>query len=184
MSNLNPEAPSITPANHTQDAQTIVDALRVMRQTIPHFVIPPSSKAPGRLTTVASLPPEFIEISAMAVRNSLALVRGGATEPAAIRDLMTFGDAYVAVPDELEALAQFIRYSIAAAKHKAGLEALTIYSLAKRLAKRPENADLVPLVADLRRALGARFKRKAADPETPTTPAPTTPPPVTPVPKT
>ena len=178
MSNQNavPVSAAI-PADHIHDAQTIVDALRVMRQTIPHFVIPASSKAPGQLSTVASLPPEFIEISAMAVRNSLALVRGGSTDPATVRDLMNFGDAYVAVPDELEALAQFIRYSIAAAKHKAGLEALTIYSLAKRLAKRPENADLAPLVADMRRALGTRFKRKAAPEIT------TTPPPVTPVPK-
>jgi hypothetical protein len=35
--------------------------------------------------------------------------------------------------------------------------------------RRPENADLVPIVADMRRALGTRFKRKVA-PDTPTAP--------------
>ena len=49
-----------------------------------------------------------------------------------------------------------------------------IYELAKRLSKRPETADLAPYVADMRRALAPRFRKKPANPATP--------PPVTPEP--
>jgi len=69
---------------------------------------------------------------------------------------------------------------------KAGTEALTTYSLAQRLAKRPETAGLAPHVEDMRIALG-NFGRKpkakskpAPTPANPgTSPAPTQPSPVT-----
>lgn len=63
--------------------------------------------------------------------------------------------------DELEAMAQFVRFSVTAARHQAGLEALTTYALAQRLAKRPEGAHLAPYVADMRRALGRMRKLSA-----------------------
>jgi hypothetical protein len=46
-------------------------------------------------------------------------------------------------------------------ENNAGSEALTTYALAQRLAKRPETADLVPHVDDMRRALGISRKVKA-----------------------
>jgi hypothetical protein len=130
------------------------------------------------------VPPEFVELTAVAVTNSQALVRGGGADPAQTRDHMNKGDAYLPLADELEALALFIRHSSTTAKNKAGSDALTTYELAKRLAKRPEHADLAPHVADMRRALnrGRKTKSQAAPPPTPdptqppATPSPTTPP--------
>jgi hypothetical protein len=63
------------------------------------------------------------------------------------------------VADELDALSQFVRFSVNAARNEAGSEALTVYSLAQRLAKRRENAGLAPYVADMRRALGRTRKQ-------------------------
>jgi hypothetical protein len=152
-----------TPASSYSDgAQAFVDQLRRMRETIPHFAIPTLKSGRQTLSSVASLPAAFVELTAVARTNSAALVRGEGTTPAETRDLMAYGDAYNPVADELEAMAQFIRYSIAAAKAKAGVEALTTYSLARRLARRPEHADLAPHVADMRRALGNRGKRSKA----------------------
>jgi hypothetical protein len=138
-----------------------------MRQRIPNFVIPASSIAIRRLVVVASLPPAFIELAAVAVTNSATLVRGSGTDPAQIRNLMSFAEAYAPLADELEALAHFIRHSVTVARNNAGNDALTTYALAQRLAKRPETADLAPLVRDMRSALGTRFRNAKAKPAPP-----------------
>ena len=169
---------------HSDAAQARVLEVRAMRQQIPNFVIPTSKGERRKLAPAASVPADFVERISVAVENSPALVRGGATDPGAARDLMSFAEAYAPLADELEALAAFIRHSVTAARNKAGSEALTTYALARRLAKRPEHADLAPHVEDMRRILGPRGpKAKARQKPAPTTPAPTTPAPVTPAPK-
>jgi hypothetical protein len=104
------------------------------------------------------VPREFVELATMAVANQSELVRGASAPPAVVRDLMSYADAYSPVADELEALAQFVRHSVIAARNQAGHEALTTYALAQRLAKRPEHVVLAPYVADMRRALGRTRK--------------------------
>jgi hypothetical protein len=133
-----------------------------MRQRIPNFVIPESKNAGRRIATVASIPREFVELAAVAVKNSATLVRGSGADPAQLRDLMSFSEAYAPLADELEALAHFIRHSVKLARSKAASDALTTFALAQRLAKRPETADLAPYVIDMRNALGARFRRPKA----------------------
>jgi hypothetical protein len=142
-----------------------------MRQRIPNFVIPESKGALRRLVVAASVPQEFIELAAVAVKNSAMLVRASGTDPAQIRDFMSFAEAYAPVADELEALAHFIRHSVKLARNKAGSDALTTYALAQRLARRPETADLAPHVNDMRNALGPRFRRAKAK-QVPQAPAP------------
>ncbi|HEX6083081.1 MAG TPA: hypothetical protein VF266_01055 [Thermoanaerobaculia bacterium] len=144
--------------NHTEAAQLRVEELRKWREQIPRFAIPETSDATQRLSQAASVSPEFIELTNIAVANQTALVRADGTPPAEIRDLVAYADAYVPLADELEALAQFIRYSTTAARNVAGTEALTTYSLAQRLAKQRRYAHLKPHVADMRRALGKQRK--------------------------
>jgi hypothetical protein len=170
--------PTNTPVlvSHIETAQACVETLRALRLTIPNFIVP-TRKGDGRsLAAGASVPPELIELVLVTVRNCAALVHGGALDPAESRDLMSYAAAFAPVADEMEALTYFLRHSIASAKHKVGIDALTTYALAQRLAKRPETADLAPAVADMRRILASR--RKSAKP---TTPDPV--PPVTPAPK-
>ena len=133
--------------------------LRLMRDQIPRFVIPATSKEAVRLNNAASVPPQFIELTAVAVAGQKALVRGEGATPVQMRDLMRYAEAYSPMADELEAFAQFVRFSVKTALNAAGSEALTTYSLAQRLAKRRENAGLVPHVADMRRALGRTRKQ-------------------------
>ena len=168
--------------SHTATAQARIEEIRAMRQKIPNFTIPESKRAKQQIITVASLPPAFIERSAVAITNSASLVRAGATDPERIRDLMSYADAYDALADELEAMASFVRHSVATARNEAGREALTTYALAQRLAKLPATADLAPHVADMRDALGKRARKTKAQPApSPTAPSPA-PPPVTPQP--
>jgi hypothetical protein len=155
-----------------------------MRQRVPNFVFPDSPNAKTRLISAGSVPRQFIELSAVAVKNSVHLVRGGGASPDQLRDMTSYADAYDPVADELEALASFIRHSVATARNKAGSDALTTYALVRRLAKRPETADLAPVVEDMRNALGNRGRRAkskpAPTPVPPAKPAPTEPSPVTP----
>ena len=178
MSTQNDIPATPSPVSYTDAAQVLVEQTRAMRQQIPNFVVPTSPKGTQRLVSSASVPPEFVELSAVAVKNNLPLVRGGDADPAQTRDLMSFAEAYGPLADELEALAQLIRHSIIAAKSRAGGQALTTYALAKALAKRPETADLAPHVADMRRALGRTRKAKSQPAPTPA-PVPTEPTPVT-----
>jgi hypothetical protein len=143
---------------HAETAQECVNEIRRLRERIPRLLIPISSKETALLQSAASVPPEFVELTAVAVTNENALVRGDAATPAEVRDLMGYADAYDPLADELEALAQFVRHSTTAARNKAGSEALTTYALAQRLAKRPEHAGLAAYVADMRRALGRARK--------------------------
>jgi hypothetical protein len=162
----------VTPVQspYTATAQARVEEIRAMRERIPNFVIPASSGASRRLNSAASVPEQFVELAAVAVKNSEALVRGGGVDPAQIRDLMSYAEAYAPVADELEALAHFIRHSVMTARNKAGSDALTTYALAQRLAKRPETADLAPHVDDMRNALGNRFRKAKARPVPPAPP--------------
>jgi hypothetical protein len=152
--NENGVSREVVPNVHAEAAQERVNELMRMREVIPRFVIPASTKDTARLRNAASVSPEFVELTTMAVANRKALVRGDAATPAEIRDLMSYADAYSPFADELEALAQFVRHSVTAARNRAGLEALTTYALAQRLAKQPEHAGLATTVTDMRRALG------------------------------
>jgi hypothetical protein len=175
------EVPVTTPASsHKAAAAAIIDEVRGLKDRIPHFVIPESTAVRQRLARAASVPPEFIDLAAMATRNNEDLARGGNSVPDE-EDLRSYAEAYSPLADELEAKALFVRHSVRVAKNQAGSNALMTYAMAQRLAKRPETASLAPHVQDMRRALAIpRRKAKAKQPPVPATPgsspAPATPP--------
>ena len=143
-------------------AQARLQELRTTREQIPRLVIPQSSKDRARLVSAANVPPEFVELTVVAVANHKSLVREEGATPAEMRDLVSYADAFGPYADELEAFAQFVRYSVDAARHAVGSEALAIYAIAQRLAKLPKTAALAPHVADMKRALG-RGRKKSAE---------------------
>ena len=161
---------TVTPNPYFEMAQARIAAVRSWRQEIPRFTVPEDADATRRLASAASVSPEFLELSNVAVSTEPPLVRGEAPTPAEVRDLVAFADALDPLADELEAMAQFIRHSTTAARNQAGTESLITYELIKRLAKLPKYAHLRPLAADMRRALGKMKKltegeaaKKAAD---------------------
>ena len=156
---------------YREGAQTLIAQIRAFRQQIPKLQIPEPGQTRRNLVSAASVPPEFIELISVTLRNSESLGRHGA-DPDQSTDLMSYAEAYSPVADELKSLAHFVRHSVTAAKNKAGSDALTTYALAQRLARRPETADLAPHVADMRRLLKRTRKAKAEPPAG--TPAPTT----------
>jgi hypothetical protein len=177
--NVVPATPS--PVSYTDAAQALVQQARDMRQQIPNLVFPLKGQG-KRLSAVAGVPPEFVELTAVAVTNSAPLGSAGGTNPARARDLMSYAEAFGPLADELEALAFFVRHSVTAARNEVGSDALTTYAMAKALAKRPATADLAPHVDDMSRALGRRRKAKSSKSQpapVPATPVPAEPSPVT-----
>jgi hypothetical protein len=145
---------------HTEAAQQRLQELRTTRELIPYFSAPQSVQELRRISNVASVPPEFVELTAVAVSNEKPLERPEGLTPAEIRDLMRYAEAYGPYADELEAFAQLVRYSVNAARYAAGSEALAVYAIAQRLVKLPKTARLAPTVADMRRTLGRTRKAK------------------------
>ncbi|HEX7151313.1 MAG TPA: hypothetical protein VF618_07475 [Thermoanaerobaculia bacterium] len=142
------------PTIYTAEAQARLDELRQLRDRIPHFVIPAFAGETKSMNSVASVPPQFIELTAVALANREAFADLQVGTPAEMRDLLQYAEAFEPLADEFEAMAQFVRHSVKAARNKAGRQALTVYAFAKRLAKFPATAALAPHVADMRRALG------------------------------
>jgi hypothetical protein len=150
---VNPAAPA-TLTTYTETAQECIQSLGVWQQKIPRISSPPDGDATRRLAPAASVSPEFVELTNIAVSNHKPLVRAESVTPEESRDLMAYANAFDPLADQLEALALYIRYSTTFARNKAGAAALTTYSLATRLSKQPATAYLRPHVADMRRALG------------------------------
>jgi hypothetical protein len=140
--------------NYREQAQARLQEVRAFRDTIPHFAIPETRDATKRLSIAASVPPQFIELATLALVSQKGLARPDAPSQAEVYDLLSYAEAFTPLADELEALAQFVRFSVTAARNTVGSEALTTYAVAQRLAKRKENGHLVPYVEDMRRALG------------------------------
>jgi hypothetical protein len=157
---------------YTATAQERILELRQWRDQIPYFTVPTTENSTRQLSNAASVTSEFIELTNVATANHMPLVRPASLTPDQIRDRVAYADAYSPLADELEALAKFVRFSTTSARNEAGAEALTTYSLAVRLSKRPATAYLAPYAADMRRALGrgrkstaeARAKKAAATP--------------------
>jgi len=148
-------------ASHTEIAATRLEELHAMREGLPHFVIPADAGATRRLNNTASIAPEFVTLTTVVARKAEALGVGG-PNVGWMRERMEFADAYGPVAEELEAIAQLLRHSIAAARNEAVSAALLVYEMTKRLAKLPETAELAPHVADMQRVLGVRARNMRA----------------------
>ena len=177
---------------HSEAAQALITEIRALREKIPNFIVSTDKDARRKLAPAASVPADFVERMAVAAETNAALAGKEKIDPVQARDLMAYAEAFGPLADEVEALVNFIRHSVTAARNKAGSDALTTYAIARRLARRPEHADLVPHVTDMRRTLGARARKpkakaeQPAPPQAPTTPAPssaTPAPPTTTTPK-
>jgi hypothetical protein len=158
--NLNETTPQPT-QSRVEAANALLQKVTDLRQEIPTFPFPVVPGMRRFLNGVTVVTPEFMEQSDMALKTRSELKRGE-VDPDQMRDLYQCAMAYEPVADALEALADELRTNVATARHKAGTEALITYSVAQRLAKRPENSDLVPIVQAMRRALRIPAKLRKA----------------------
>ena len=83
-------------------------------------------------------------------------------------------DRWSAVEDELRTLLEGVAASNLARRHRIGLTALQVYSIARQLTRKREHADLLPHVENMRRT--NPFRSRPKEQEKKAEPAPATPP--------
>jgi hypothetical protein len=81
-------------------------------------------------------------------------------DPAATSDTLAFYDAFRPVLDRMNAAVQDLRFELEARYAKAGEDALTVYSTAKRMATRPDNPQLGSHVATMKPVAVTRKGKK------------------------
>jgi hypothetical protein len=163
---------------HTAAAEAFIEQLRAMRQQIPNFAFAPSKPIPKRLIANATVPDAFVEMVSVNVKNAPQLIVDGA-DGEQLRNLMFLAAGYTAVANEMDQMAAATHHTVTDARHQAGTIALNVYALAKRLAKKPGNGELIPVVEAMQRALGRTpphpRKKAAPAPTAPGQPTPTAP---------
>jgi hypothetical protein len=140
----------------------------------------------GKVDTLAPMVPEFVQLTK---EESIALARLASVDPAFIQDAISAIGASeplhnaigVGAPElqqeveltarwesagnRLEAILKGVQFGVKVRRHRLGLMAAQTHQLARALARRQENAELLPYVEKLtaRNKLGKRRSAKTAE---------------------
>ncbi|HYC92643.1 MAG TPA: hypothetical protein VEO54_25775 [Thermoanaerobaculia bacterium] len=151
--------PASEPANKfTPDAQERILRLRAMAAEFPDETEPkPLTSAELRLARVT--PAATLENAALFIEAAPA-VGGGVADVMELRDAIAFELAYGGVRDEARALARRIDLAIMRRKLKAARAARGVYRVAKGFITVDAGDAVRPHVAELKRSLKVRRRRK------------------------
>ena len=156
-----------TAVSHTDAAEALMQKIQEIRDSIPNLVVPASPDATRKLGGSAGVSHDFVEETVSATQMSNHLAVAGTLDVAQMRDLLAFAEAYAPVVSQAESLTRFLKHTVTAAKSRVGSQALMTYSLAQRLAKKPETAYLLSTVEAMRQKLGKKGRSKAQSQPTP-----------------
>lgn len=166
-----PEVPLTPTITHYQQlADEFMKELDEIASIIPKLEASHISTATF-VRTHLNISTEFLATAIAAVEQTPALQGVNKLDVAAARDTLQFIDAFRPVLDKVTSFANNLRFTIASRKASLTADALQIYDIAKGVARDPGSAAVASLVANMKRDLGRRGRRKA-----PTV----TPPPLTP----
>ena len=161
------------PSLHAEAAKVIIDKIRDHRVEIPNF---DTQLVDPRALNGAAVPVEFVEAVCAAIQQSIRLEQAGGADATTLRDAWAYAIAYEPVVQELLAMARYLAHSIRVHRNAAGLSALDVYLLAKRLSERKDGAELKPFVDDMRRKLGKKGRPRKTTSNPVPAPAPVIPP--------
>lgn len=163
------------PINHIEAVRALLAEVRSVRERIVGFEHNRPSER-SRLNLNAGTSDQFLESCATAIEASPPLAATARTQPAILRDVIIFSQAYTSLADELELTARGLRYTIARRRAEAAQMALQTYAIAKSLNRPPEREVLVPHIQAMKRAFKRKRKRKPPiEAPQPLTPAPAPP---------
>lgn len=170
-----PDTPPVS-SPRTAEALAMLERVETWRAEIPQFLLANLHRDHRTLLTARLVPAEMLERTAVALTTIESLSRGD-SDADELRDLVQYALAFGPVADAIVRLGQEMQHSVDAARAKAGAEALVTYRLAQRLAAIPGHEDLIPVVAEMRRALetAPRFRSRRAKKDAAATPASPTP---------
>jgi hypothetical protein len=147
--------------------EQFVEQLRMLRQHVPDFGPLPKASA-NLLRSAARTSAEFIQASINTVGTSKAIASAISSDRVALLGERTEAGRWSAVEDELRTLLAGVAAANLSRHHRIGLAALQVYSIARQLVRRKENADLLPHVDNMRRTnLFGRRRPAAPDAQAP-----------------
>jgi hypothetical protein len=161
------QTPTVT--HYQQIAENLAKAIDDMLALIPSFV----EAHPDTKTFVnrhQNVPLTFIA-TAVAAAEANPELQVGAFDATEARDALQFIDAFRPMADRLSAAAKNLTFSINSRKANAGIGALEVYAIAKRIALNPLSTTVASHAGNLKRDLGKRGRKKVTKP-TPGTPVP------------
>jgi len=143
--------------------EEILQVLREVRNHIPDYVQLAAADrgALQRLATV--LDPEFVQESIAAVGVSGPLKGALGTSAEQLQQDSDFTGRWGQVASELRALLDGVLSALAVRRHRLGLTALQVYNVSRQLARRPENANLLPHIKRMRERNTLGRKRAKQD---------------------
>lgn len=171
------------PAAVTADGQEpltpeqIVEHLRMLRQHVPDFG-PLSVPNAAALRQTAHVDADFTQEAINTIGASPPVADALRRKPETVAAERDDVSRWSAVEAELRAMLEGVAAANLSRRHRVGLTTLQTYSIARQLARRPDNADLLPHVAAMRRCNKFGRRRRVAQP---VAPAPPTAPPAQPV---
>jgi hypothetical protein len=160
------------PSAHAEAAKTIIEKILALRDEIPRFTI--EGLNDGRIQNGGQVPDRFLESASVAIQKSIRMEQAGGADANTLRDAYAFALAFDPVVQELRAFARFVAHTIRVQRTTAGVCALDMYALAKRLAKREDGAELRPFVDDMGKKLKKPGRPRKSD-ATKSDPAPVSP---------
>ena len=151
------------PAPLTPEA--LVEQIRAFMPQIPGYVQLPVSTVQAR-RTAASLKPQFVEAALSAIDASTCL-RGavGVSSAEELRADAEDASRWNALGDVLRELLKGIDEAVLTRRYRVGLKSLQAYSIARQLVRHPDESNLLPHLAAMKR--NNRFGRKSKTEEAP-----------------
>ena len=155
-----PQTP--TPAVNPED---VVAQLRAIRQTIPDYgQVPLATRKTMRSAAAVSV--HFVNASINTVgASSLVQTAVGRTPEDLLQESNDIA-RWSAVEDELHAMLKGVAATNLVRRHRLGLTSLQTYGITRQLARKPENADLLPHLS-IMQSLNRLGRRKKAPDQTP-----------------
>jgi hypothetical protein len=170
--NSSPAADTPQPADMLTPEE-VVDQLRVMRSRI--AAVSPLTTEQRRILRQQSKVPDGVLQSSINVIGASDHITAAVGQPAGeVRQMVDDSNRWTAAEDELRATLNGVAGANLVRRQRLALIAAQAYTIGKQLARDPQNAALVPHLAEIRRLRAIARRRKQRTPQTPE-PAPGTP---------
>ena len=153
------ETPAGTPATVVE----LVARLRELRSLIPQFNLLPLKERQA-ISPVANIDPALVTASINATGVSPLVETMLGRTNVELRQEADDAEHWTALEEECKAMWEGVATGNKVRRHRIGQAALDTYAIARRLAKRPEHAALLPHVATMKRLVRTGRKAKASEP--------------------
>ena len=130
--------------------ELLVEQLRALRQQIPEYTQLTFAEAQA-LKGSASAGPGFVNAAIGVIGASPVVLSAVGLTPAAMQQAATEVQQWTVVEDELRAMLKGVAAANLTRRHRIGRAALQAYGVTRMLVRDPDNADLLPHFAEMKR---------------------------------